>query len=224
MAGIIQQLHELPNHLNLSGQGQMVAVQMLITKAVKGVITLPISHRQHRLQQPQPLINHIPNGQRFSIQIKHNHMGTWDYSYNGLGEVIAQTDANSNVFTFNYDRLGRLREQETAGLCNRWDYDSPNNEGLLISEQRDDCSPGGQLIPLVRKVYDYDGVNRPMGVQQQLNHPNTTVNAMSMGYSYDSYFGVLYKRKTHRSGSPGAVFFKQISLNYLLPKFLIPQS
>ncbi len=64
--------------------------------------------------------------------------GTWDYIYNGLGQITWQMDANGNTVIFNYDELGRPLERftqqpsssETATWCY---YDTVNDplKGLV---------------------------------------------------------------------------------------------
>ncbi len=56
-----------------------------------------------------------------SIQ-KDPSMGDWEYDYNAFGELIYQKDANGNVVTFEYDKIGRQVKRIEAEGETSWDF------------------------------------------------------------------------------------------------------
>ena len=89
--------------------------------------------------------------------------GTWNYTYNVLGELIGQIDAKGQTTSMAYDQLGRMTSR-TNSLVNgvadsqaSWDYDNTNSQtattGQLISEV--------DTVTGFRKDYTYDSLGRP---------------------------------------------------------------
>jgi RHS repeat-associated protein len=51
-------------------------------------------------------------------------MGQWTYTYNGFGDLVAQTDAKGQEITMTYDALGRMTgKTEPGGKKAEWVYD-----------------------------------------------------------------------------------------------------
>ena len=63
-------------------------------------------------------------------------MGRWTYSYNALGELISQTDAESQTVTMSYDALGRMTGRTEAEGTTNWTYDT-------AVKRQGEASPGG---------------------------------------------------------------------------------
>jgi RHS repeat-associated protein len=51
-------------------------------------------------------------------------MGTWNYAFNALGELVWQQDAKSQITTMTYDKLGRITQRTEADLVSNWSYDT----------------------------------------------------------------------------------------------------
>ena len=56
--------------------------------------------------------------------------GLWRYSYSGFGELLSQTDAQSQTVSFSYDILGRkVRRYDASGtVC--WDFGNNNDKAI----------------------------------------------------------------------------------------------
>lgn len=111
--------------------------------------------------------------------------GTWRYTYNAFGELLSQTNANSQSTFFYYDTLGRqVRQTEPEGTsCWVYGTKATNNAGLLVAEKRydtivSDCSAAGAVH---QKTTNYDELGR-------LKSTTTTIGASSYTSSvnYDS--------------------------------------
>lgn len=111
--------------------------------------------------------------------------GTWRYTYNAFGELLSQTNANSQSTFFYYDALGRqVRRTEPEGTsCWVYGTKATNNAGLLVAEKRydtivNDCSAAGAVH---QKTTNYDELGR-------LKSTTTTIGASSYTSSvnYDS--------------------------------------
>src|SRR5439155_14962649 len=58
-------------------------------------------------------------------------LGFWSYHYFSTGEIKDQTDANGNVVSFKYDKLGRVTERdEPLGDITTWTYDTASGKGI----------------------------------------------------------------------------------------------
>ncbi|WP_047535755.1 FG-GAP-like repeat-containing protein [Shewanella sp. ZOR0012] len=111
--------------------------------------------------------------------------GTWRYTYNAFGELLSQTNANSQSTFFYYDTLGRqVRQTEPEGTsCWVYGTKATNNAGLLVAEKRydtivSDCSAAGAVH---QKTTNYDELGR-------LKSTTTTIGASSytLSVNYDS--------------------------------------
>jgi YD repeat-containing protein len=97
-------------------------------------------------------------------------MGTWNYVYDSLGELVQQTDAKSQVSNMTYDLLGRLTSHTEAGLTSNWEYDVARSE----------CTTGtaaavGQLdrawtsaASTYNRIDCYDSLERPVQERTQV--------------------------------------------------------
>ncbi|MET1256837.1 DUF4225 domain-containing protein [Aliikangiella maris] len=118
--------------------------------------------------------------------------GTWDYYYNGFGELIRQKDARGVVIIQEYDELGRMIRRVDNAAVNEhesvsgidvqttcWHYDTAKLgdsastiKGALHSVKLyvDDisCSNPDNVTPLQEKITDYDALARPESVMQKL--------------------------------------------------------
>lgn len=102
--------------------------------------------------------------------------GTWKYTYNAFGELLSQTNANSQSTFFYYDTLGRqVRQTEPEGTsCWVYGTKAAKNAGLLVAEKRfdtivNDCSAAGAAH---QKTTSYDELGR-------LKSTTTTIGASS---------------------------------------------
>lgn len=111
--------------------------------------------------------------------------GTWKYTYNAFGELLSQTNANSQSTFFYYDTLGRqVRRTEPEGAsCWVYGTKTAKNAGLLVAEKRydtivSDCSAAGAAH---QKTTNYDELGR-------LKSTTTTIGALSYtsSVSYDA--------------------------------------
>jgi RHS repeat-associated protein len=109
--------------------------------------------------------------------------GLWHYVNNALGQVVGQTDANGNVTTSAFDRLGRPLIRTTAEPLSgpvetaRWYYFdlsdnaerhavAKDNKGWIGALQREESAitgaPGyATLAPVTTTVFYYDVKGRP---------------------------------------------------------------
>lgn len=61
-------------------------------------------------------------GNRF--QMRDPDMGTWQFSYDGLGEMTSMTDSVSNVTSMTYDLLGRPVTRNDSDFLRSWTWDA----------------------------------------------------------------------------------------------------
>ena len=91
--------------------------------------------------------------------------GTWGYTYNALGELIEQSDANNTGWSVRnwYDIQGRLiYRADVDGSRSIWEYDKHNNHGLLVSEHSRGRYQSEGVAQTI--TYDYDAYARPESV------------------------------------------------------------
>jgi len=108
-------------------------------------------------------------------------MGTWNFTPNSLGEVVSQTDANSQTTTFQFDLLGRLTtrvEAEGTSTFTWGNSSASKNIGQLASVS----GPGGTYS----ESYSYDSIGRPS---------STTISADAT-YQYDFTYNSIGKLDT----------------------------
>ncbi len=87
-------------------------------------------------------------------------MGSWNYGYDSLGELMRQTDAKGQPpQTVLYDPLGRIQSRTTPEGTSTWTYDSAplGTTGLLAKGRLASVSVPGS----VQQSYGYDNLGRP---------------------------------------------------------------
>lgn len=110
-------------------------------------------------------------------------MGLWKYSYNVLGELVAQWDANTNhsgtaTVSILYDDLGRMVSRTEAEGTTTWTYDAATKGvGKLTSESM----PGG-----FSRTYTYDVNGRPASNSTVIGGSSYTIST-----TYDIHSRVL---------------------------------
>ena len=120
--------------------------------------------------------------------------GTIEYLYNPFGELIEQTDNESNTFQMTYDHLGRLQSKLLVNNNDLTDYvynDSGGNGFGMISNID---GPGG-----ISYGYEYDNLNRLIletetidGVDYTTRYQYNQLGKMDH-YTYPSNFAIRYK-------------------------------
>jgi YD repeat-containing protein len=89
------------------------------------------------------------------------------FTYNAVGEVLSELDAEANLIEMQYDRLGRLEERRANGeLVGAWHFDNPDpNKGLGLLDYEDSLfQPDDTRL---QKHYFYgDGSNGRKDLQQ----------------------------------------------------------
>ena len=88
--------------------------------------------------------------------------GDWSYDYNGFGELVSQVDANGNITSMTYDKLGRMVQRQ--------DY------------RDNDSNPATTATTLEANtvwLYDTLGAGR-------LTKVDDTISGYQQSYSYDS--------------------------------------
>lgn len=96
------------------------------------------------------------------------NMGSWHYTYNAFGELVAQQDANGVVTCMAYDSLGRM--------VRRVD----NYQGALPQDARNDCA-NDDTNPQT-SFWVYDGASNAVGKLVEVRGPG----GYRETYSYDS--------------------------------------
>jgi RHS repeat-associated protein len=103
-------------------------------------------------------------------------LGTWDYDYNALGELIWQRDAKLQITTMTYDKLGRMTARSEADLVSNWYYDK---------DQGGTTCKSGRLCQVTAsnnygRTISYDS-------QARVASLTTTIDsAYTVSYTYDS--------------------------------------
>jgi RHS repeat-associated protein len=65
-------------------------------------------------------------------QMTDQDLGTWNYVFDGFGDLVSQTDANNQQFAMAYDQLGRLLTKQNLGTTAtaQWIYDAAGGAGI----------------------------------------------------------------------------------------------
>lgn len=120
--------------------------------------------------------------------------GVTTYEYNGLGQLLTQTDARGVTTENIYDDLNRLVKTDIDGISTTYEYGkSGNSFGLPMKEQVNDMKEEreyneyGDVIKETRNIkgrnmsfkYSYDSLGR---VREQ-----TFPNGLKLKFVYDSY-------------------------------------
>lgn len=99
--------------------------------------------------------------------------GTWNFVYNGLDEVVSQTDARGAALTITQrDALGRVRQQTHTppvsvpnGMTNEvlvdeWTFDPPNGAGQIDSVLRKRGTTLSNAVQVWKESYGYESTTR----------------------------------------------------------------
>jgi RHS repeat-associated protein len=123
-------------------------------------------------------------------------LGGWSYSYNTLGQLVSQTDANSHTTQLTYDLLGRLTQRVEADMTSSWTYDTAQyGIGQLASASATGSAAGANVF---QRALSYDSLGRPSQVATTIDG---TVYNISGSYdpngrlsrvTYPSGFAVNY--------------------------------
>ncbi len=96
--------------------------------------------------------------------------GSWSYTYNELGEMLTQTNANGRQTNYYFDIRGRKYLQTADDVRSIWEYDVGANYGLLVNEFS--IGRGNQAIAnnptqgvAQIKSYSFDEFHRPQSTQ-----------------------------------------------------------
>ena len=105
--------------------------------------------------------------------------GLWRYSYSGFGELLSQTDAQSQTVSFSYDILGRkVRRYDASGtVC--WDIGN-NNDKAIYS------------VGKLKKLRYFEGQNQPCST--------TSTPSYQQSQTYYSY-GLPYQQTLKVDGA-----------------------
>ena len=59
-------------------------------------------------------------------------LGTWNYVFDGFGDLVGQTDANNQQFAMTYDQLGRIltKQDLTTAATAQWIYDTAGGAAI----------------------------------------------------------------------------------------------
>ncbi|MDZ4077077.1 FG-GAP-like repeat-containing protein [Hydrocarboniphaga sp.] len=129
--------------------------------------------------------------------------GTWQYAYDGFGQLFRQEDAKGQVVRMSYDDLGRMVLRKEPEFLTQWRYDN-NDTGqswkgaLFWVEQRVDSNGNGVFEPsdsfVYNRIYTYNSAGLPQTQTESLAGRGT------YGYAY-SYDGAgRLKQLTYPSG------------------------
>jgi YD repeat-containing protein len=150
--------------------------------------------------------------------------GTWNFAYNGLGELIKQCDArvtncssnSGNYITrLNYDVLGRVTSrtwqepdrsspasvsyQETNGFENS----SASAYGNLLRTTRTGTLASNQAVESWSRRFDYDGLNRVTQSTTTMQFGSAPSTELAMKTAFDSNYGRVKQTIYPRSALDG---------------------
>ncbi len=97
-------------------------------------------------------------------------MGEWFYAYNALGELTAQTNANGQVTTMEYDLLGRMTQRTTPEGTAQWFYDNPGEGGRVGALWREELTDSSGINLVHRRTHAYDALGRPLLTLQNIDN------------------------------------------------------
>ncbi len=111
------------------------------------------------------------------------NIGTWDYNYNTLGELVETTDPRLIKTQFEYDKLGRTTFRwDAAGstnqITNTFLWDPANAKGALASR-----STGAQFT----QTFVYSPIDAQLDeIQTAINVPGVLTENYTQEFSYDA--------------------------------------
>ncbi|TQV87009.1 fibronectin type III domain-containing protein [Aliikangiella coralliicola] len=187
-----------------SGNGQLIQT----TDALTGVTQYAYD------AMGNPIVMQDANGN--PIKAKYNalsqklyvddpNMGRKDFTYTSFGEVDTETDANNDVYNYDYDILGRLEKRYlNTQLEASFSFDTaPKGStggqciGVPAQEVREDLSGGDSF----NRSYDYDNYCRPLVATTQIDGADYV-----MSNQYDGNYGRV-KAVTYPNGLTATSFF-----------------
>lgn len=170
---------------------------------------------------------------RFKTQMQDPSVGTWNYAYDGLGQLRTQTDAKQNTTTLAYDELGRLVAKSNPDLNSRWYHDrdaagtpcaAGHNRLCQVISGRDPSNPALPRVSEQRHAYDelLRAVRQTLVAGEKTFVTETSFDSVgrlsrlryptgfSTGYAYapasDPVPGALLR--VYDAASPGRVFWR----------------
>ncbi|QTL36549.1 hypothetical protein J5X90_05785 [Pseudoalteromonas viridis] len=100
--------------------------------------------------------------------------GNWQYTYNALGELLTQTDANGTKQSFEYDSLGRKTALKINDVVDsQWHYDT-DNPWRLDSEQRGSWARSYLYDALGRQVASVTDLESTLSCKDQVSYEPAT--------------------------------------------------
>ncbi|MCJ8270419.1 MAG: FG-GAP-like repeat-containing protein, partial [Psychrosphaera sp.] len=126
--------------------------------------------------------------------------GTWDYRYNGFGQVVWQQDGNNVVTTTDYDGIGRKVRQFAHDFTQCWIYGAAgatNAKGKLIGTRYFDslgnqsCTGSNYSQATSR---DYDSAGRVYHLVETIKDSQSVLNGQYHQYSEFDSNGRLSKQ------------------------------
>ncbi|MGP9802960.1 FG-GAP-like repeat-containing protein [Rheinheimera sp. NSM] len=120
-------------------------------------------------------------------RMKDQDKGSWNYSYNAFGELLSQTDAKSQITSFDYDSIGRMTRRYDPSGTSCWDYGNSSasyNRGQLTRVRsfgtNQQCT--ATATPDYEEVYSYNSRALPSGKLTR-----AAGSSFSVSSSYDSF-------------------------------------
>ncbi|WP_125564710.1 RHS repeat-associated core domain-containing protein [Pseudoalteromonas rubra] len=100
--------------------------------------------------------------------------GNWQYTYNALGELLTQTDANGDKQSFVYDDLGRKTQLNiNDAVDSQWHY-HPSQPWRLDSEQRGSWVRSYLYDPLGRQVASVTDLESALSCKDEVSYEPAT--------------------------------------------------
>lgn len=112
------------------------------------------------------------------IDISHGTVGT---TYNGLGQLLDQTDNKSQTISYQYDLLGRISKQTHEDGIAQWHYDPLNAKGQL--DYRTYSVAGSEIF---REEYHYRANTKLNSIDTDLVAGGLS-RSYTHSYDYDGY-------------------------------------
>jgi len=151
-------------------------------------------------------------------------VGTWNYTYDGFGDLVSQTDANGQTVTMTYDVLGRMTSRTDSTGTAQWVYDTAAGAGIgklaVMVGAPDPTFNGTCSVPqgvqgitsgqIAVKVYVYTALGELQEVDECADGTHFATQ-----YQYDSAGRQSLIRYPAVGGSQLAVGYHYTSLGFL---------